>query len=87
MYHAVNWDDRSILKQRVLFHLRDYLSAVDGSGPPWVAVTVWGFEDTPVSWRTNEHGYCQSGDNHYTVVMFRTGHFWYLNMLGSHDVI
>jgi len=49
-------------------------------------MTVWGFEDAPVSWRTNEHGYHQSGDNHFTIVLFKTDQFWFLNMLGSFDI-
>lgn len=60
---------------------------MDESRPEWVAVSVWGFEDAPVSWRTNEHGYSQCGDNHYTIVMFRTGHFWHLTVLGTHDIL
>ena len=58
----------------------------DGSFP-WAALSVWGFEDAPVSWRTNEHGWHFSGDNNYTVVLFRTGQFWHLTSLASHDVL
>ena len=42
----------------------------------WFAVNVWNFEDCPIF---NEHGNRQSGDNLYTVVIFRTGQYWYLN--------
>ena len=58
-----------ILKERVLFHryLRDYVSC------GWLWTTLGccnyvqgrGLEDAPVSWRTNEGLYCQSGDNNH----------------------
>lgn len=54
---------------------------------PWVAVNVWGFEDSPVSWKTCEHGWHLSGDNHYTAVLFDTGQFWFISALGTHDLV
>ena len=56
-------------------------------GPPWIAVNVWGMEDGPISWTDCEHGWYISGDNHYSVVLFATGHFWCISALGSHDVV
>lgn len=53
----------------------------------WVAVVIWGFEDSPISWRTNEHGWLLSGDNHATVVLFSSGHYWCMQTLATHDVI
>ncbi|RUS21509.1 hypothetical protein BC937DRAFT_92478, partial [Endogone sp. FLAS-F59071] len=37
---------------------------------PWASFTVWGFQDSPVSWRRREHGHLISGENHYTFVMW-----------------
>lgn len=54
---------------------------------PWAAVSVWGFEDAPVSWKLNEHGWYQSGDNHYNIIVFRTGQYWILTALATHDVM
>lgn len=69
----------------ILQAIRAYLSD-GGSNAPWAALSVWGFEDAPVSWRTNEHGWFLSGDNHYQVVLFRTGQFWIIKTLATHDI-
>ena len=52
-----------------------------------MAVSVWGFEDSPVSWDNCEHGSFTWGDNHYVVVLFRQGHHWTVTSLGSHDTV
>eukprot|EP00038_Savillea_parva_P012852 m.207342 g.207342 ORF g.207342 m.207342 type:complete len:358 (-) comp23693_c0_seq1:35-1108(-) len=45
-------------------------SSVVSSGlVPWVAVTVWGFQDTPVSWGSREHGFLEGGENHTVYVV------------------
>ena len=54
---------------------------------PWIAVSVWGFEDSPVSWGRCEHGAFLWGDNHYVVVLFREGQHWTVTSLGSHDTV
>ena len=53
----------------------------------WIAVNVWGFEDSPISWVGREHGSLMWGDNHYVVVLFREGRYWTMTSLGSHDVM
>ncbi|KAK9474446.1 ribonuclease P 40kDa subunit-domain-containing protein [Dipodascopsis tothii] len=35
----------------------------------WTALTVYGFDDAPVSWHAAEHSFLLSGDNNYTVVV------------------
>jgi ribonuclease P/MRP protein subunit RPP40 len=52
---------------------------------PWVAVTVWGFQDTPVSWAEHEHGFLNSGDNGYTVVVFGDGRYWLFAAVATWD--
>ncbi|KAJ8098256.1 ribonuclease P 40kDa subunit-domain-containing protein [Lipomyces tetrasporus] len=39
--------------------------------PPssWAAITVYGFQDAPVSWASDEHSYLISGENDYTIVI------------------
>ena len=68
---------------------REYLSGSQSgsSGVPWLAVSVWGFEDSPISWYPCEHGSLNWGDNHYTVVLFPDNHFWTIISLGSHDIV
>ncbi|KAK7203017.1 ribonuclease P 40kDa subunit-domain-containing protein [Myxozyma melibiosi] len=35
----------------------------------WAVLTVYGFDDSPVSWRSEEHSYLLSGENGYTIVI------------------
>ncbi|KAK9324520.1 ribonuclease P 40kDa subunit-domain-containing protein [Lipomyces orientalis] len=39
--------------------------------PPhsWAAITVYGFQDAPVSWASDEHSYLIGGENDYTIVI------------------
>ncbi|XP_068697129.1 ribonuclease P protein subunit p40-like isoform X1 [Montipora foliosa] len=53
---------------------------------PWVAMTVWGFTDCPVTWKNNEHGHFLSGENFYTFVIFPDDNYWLYTALGSHDI-
>ena len=53
----------------------------------WIAVSVWGFEDSPISWNGCEHGSYMWGDNHYVVILFRDSQYWTMTSLGSHDII
>ena len=64
--------------------IRDALKVDDVE---WIAVCVWGFEDSPVSWSGCEHGSFTWGDNHYTTPLFRGDRHWTLTSLGTHDVI
>ncbi|XP_031573771.1 ribonuclease P protein subunit p40-like isoform X2 [Actinia tenebrosa] len=54
--------------------------------PPWIALNVWGFADTPVSWLKNEHGFHYEGDNMYTMIIFPSDIYWCYMALGSNDV-
>ena len=53
----------------------------------WAAVCVWGFDDSPVSWKTNEHSYHVSGDNNYTVFVFGNGQYWFVPAMGTYDIV
>ncbi|KAK9345347.1 ribonuclease P 40kDa subunit-domain-containing protein [Lipomyces starkeyi] len=35
----------------------------------WAAMTVYGFQDAPVSWASDEHSYLIGGENDYTIVI------------------
>jgi len=52
---------------------------------PWASFTVWGFQDSPVSWRRQEHGYLISGENHYTFVMWPDETYVLYQQLGTLD--
>ena len=58
--------------------------AVDG-GPPWAALTVWGFADAPVSWAHREHGFYESGENDFTFVVFPDGRYVRYAAMGALD--
>ncbi len=52
---------------------------------PWAAVSVWGFEDAPLSWGKHEHGFLQGGENDYTFIMFPDESYWLFLAPGTHD--
>eukprot|EP00039_Didymoeca_costata_P031035 m.32811 g.32811 ORF g.32811 m.32811 type:complete len:367 (+) comp8452_c0_seq2:133-1233(+) len=51
---------------------------------PFVALSVWGFQDTPISWNDREHGFLLSGENHFTYVVFGDPYMLYV-ALGPRD--
>ncbi|KAL5466875.1 hypothetical protein EMCRGX_G031032 [Ephydatia muelleri] len=67
---------------KILMSVRDHI--VEDS---WAAVCVWGFDDSPVSWKTNEHSYHVSGDNNYTVFVFGNGQYWFVPAMGTYDIV
>ncbi|KAF9896796.1 Ribonuclease P protein subunit p40 [Lobosporangium transversale] len=38
--------------------------------PEWANFTVWGFQDSPISWRGKEHGHLISGENMYSFFLW-----------------
>ncbi|XP_058972910.2 ribonuclease P protein subunit p40-like isoform X1 [Pocillopora verrucosa] len=66
----------------ILLTVRNLLKAAD---LPWVAVTVWGFTDCPVTWKQNEHGHFVSGENLYTFVVFPNDQYWLYTAMGDQD--
>lgn len=52
---------------------------------PWVALNVWGFQDSPVSWGLHEHGFQGSGDNMASFTVFPDGSYIFFAAVGSHD--
>ncbi|XP_033626617.1 ribonuclease P protein subunit p40-like [Asterias rubens] len=54
---------------------------------PWASLTVHGFQDSPVSWSTKEHGFHKFGDNLYTFFIFpNEQRYWLLMNIGGHDI-
>lgn len=56
---------------------------------PWAAVHVWGFADTPVSWRGLEHGAAWgagTGESSYSVLFLSDGDYCLYRPLGPHEV-
>ncbi|XP_034039511.1 ribonuclease P protein subunit p40 [Thalassophryne amazonica] len=54
---------------RLIQELRRYLELPRPVS--WVALTVHGFTDSPVSWADTEHGVLQGGENFYSLLLFR----------------
>jgi hypothetical protein len=55
---------------------------------PWCAITVSGFEDSPVSFNGLDHGYGISGENDYTfIIEGQQGHdrYWLMRSMGSQE--
>eukprot|EP00316_Scyphosphaera_apsteinii_P008215 CAMPEP_0119328214 /NCGR_PEP_ID=MMETSP1333-20130426/72747_1 /TAXON_ID=418940 /ORGANISM="Scyphosphaera apsteinii, Strain RCC1455" /LENGTH=472 /DNA_ID=CAMNT_0007337005 /DNA_START=211 /DNA_END=1629 /DNA_ORIENTATION=+ len=54
--------------------LVDAATMLKRGGLPWVAVTVWGFADTPTSWGLSEHAcHTHGSENDYTIVLMPNG--------------
>ena len=52
---------------------------------PWIALTAHGFVDSPISWKSTEHGYHFTGDNTYTYVIFPNDDYWLYVAVGAFD--
>ena len=52
-----------------------------------MAMTVHGFQDSPVSWGQHEHGYFDGGDNFYSIVLFPGDGLWIYKGLGFLDML
>ena len=74
------------MKAKLLIIPFSYRELVKSNGIPWIAVTVWGFTDCPVTWKQNEHGHFFSGENFYTFVTFPNDRYWLYTAMGSHDI-
>eukprot|EP01127_Copromyxa_protea_P024693 TRINITY_DN9850_c0_g1_i1.p1 TRINITY_DN9850_c0_g1~~TRINITY_DN9850_c0_g1_i1.p1 ORF type:complete len:349 (+),score=44.12 TRINITY_DN9850_c0_g1_i1:125-1048(+) len=53
----------------VLKQLNFLRQQVDSGALPWASLTVWGFEDTPISWRECQHFHSISGENDYSFLI------------------
>ncbi|KAF9939935.1 Ribonuclease P protein subunit p40 [Mortierella antarctica] len=53
---------------RIFDALRSLLDKT--SGPEWSNMTVWGFQDSPISWIGREHGHLTSGENMYSFFLW-----------------
>lgn len=48
---------------------------IDDGELPWALLTVWGFEDTPFSWKECQHFYSFGGENDYTFLVLPAGDY------------
>ncbi|XP_056453767.1 ribonuclease P protein subunit p40-like [Gadus chalcogrammus] len=84
---AVRCSVTGLLLPEDIYHLLDVLrrSVLEPKLAPWLALTVHGFQDSPVSWGTAEHGFLSGGENFYTLVLFQNLDYWICMATGSHD--
>lgn len=84
---AVRCSVTGLLLPEDIFHLLGVLrcSVLEPKLAPWLALTVHGFQDSPVSWGTSEHGFLSGGENFYTLVLFQNLDYWICMATGSHD--
>ncbi|PIK37595.1 putative ribonuclease P protein subunit p40 isoform X2 [Apostichopus japonicus] len=52
---------------------------------PWAALTVHGFDDSPVSWWRKEHGFHKNGCNLYTILILPDDTYWLYMAIGTDD--
>ncbi|GJJ71708.1 ribonucleases P/MRP protein subunit RPP40 [Entomortierella parvispora] len=67
------------------------------SEPGWANFTVWGFQDSPISWINQEHGFLLTGENYYSFFLWSNnfpcqdsenqdkGTYVMLESVGAHD--
>ncbi|KAK0138300.1 Ribonuclease P protein subunit p40 [Merluccius polli] len=84
---AVRCGVSGLLLPEDIYSLVDVLrrSVLEPKLAPWLALTVHGFQDSPVSWGTAEHGFLSGGENFYTLVLFQNLDYWICMATGSHD--
>lgn len=58
---------------------------LDSGEIPWALVMVWGFEDTPLSWKECQHYFQLSGENDYTILLLPGGNYIMYAAVGPHD--
>ncbi|KAL9975721.1 hypothetical protein ACROYT_G012913 [Oculina patagonica] len=70
----------------ILSVIHSVRNLVKSNNLPWLAVTVWGFADCPLTWKQNEHGHSVTGENFYTFVIFPNDKYWLYTAMGGHDI-
>lgn len=65
--------------------------------PGWANLTVWGFQDSPISWINQEHGHLMTGENYYSFFLWSSlfpcqekenqdnGTYVMVESVGAHD--
>lgn len=53
---------------------------VDSGEFPWALITVWGYEDTPVSWKECQRSFSVSGENDITMIILPGRYIMYLTV-------
>ncbi|KAI9209832.1 ribonuclease P 40kDa subunit-domain-containing protein [Polychytrium aggregatum] len=67
-----------------LFELSSIVRSFASKHNSWASLLVWGFRDSPVSWKHAEHGHLDCGENDY-VIAFANDMAFTFQALGSHD--
>ncbi|KAF9197847.1 Ribonuclease P protein subunit p40 [Haplosporangium sp. Z 27] len=83
----------------ILRMFNDIRTLIDNPAEPeWANFTVWGFQDSPISWLNKEHGHLVSGENMYSFFLWSsqiplqeksnpdTGIYVLLESVAAHDV-
>ncbi|KAL1919763.1 uncharacterized protein VTP21DRAFT_1694 [Calcarisporiella thermophila] len=52
---------------------------------PWISINIWGFKDSPFSWRGSEHGYLVNGENNYSIMLLPREDYVIFQQLGAYD--
>eukprot|EP00743_Colponemidia_sp_Colp-15_P003527 GILK01003805.1.p1 GENE.GILK01003805.1~~GILK01003805.1.p1 ORF type:complete len:375 (-),score=42.92 GILK01003805.1:120-1214(-) len=61
-------------------------NVVQSGSAPWIALTVWGFEDAPISFGHNEHSFSHTGGaNGYTCLLLPNEEYLLFTSLGAFD--
>ncbi|KAF2073638.1 hypothetical protein CYY_005057 [Polysphondylium violaceum] len=70
----------------VIINLIEKLNKLIKSGTiEWGCLNIFGFSDTPISWRSFEHGYLYGGENDQSLLFLKDNQFLSSNIVGSLD--
>mmetsp|Transcript_18541 Transcript_18541/g.25999 ORF Transcript_18541/g.25999 Transcript_18541/m.25999 type:complete len:376 (+) Transcript_18541:128-1255(+) len=58
---------------------------VDSKKIPFGVISMWGFNDSPVSWNENSHGVLIHSENDYSLVILPGGIYWKYIAMGPQD--
>jgi len=81
---SVQWEGLipPLFVHQTISSLREY---VNSGKIPFAVVTTHGFDDSPVSWDSHEHGFSSSGENSYTFVILPNDEYLFYLSLGPFD--
>jgi hypothetical protein len=72
----------SLLKSELIKY---YSKVNNDKSLSWCCIAVWGFDDTPISWKNLEHSYLMSGENDYIILILPGDRIFLYKITGKYD--
>jgi len=71
----------------ILCRIRSLATVKYGRSFTWAAITVHGFDDSPVGWSDKERAFGMNGDNAYRLIVLPDNDYWIFRLLDQFSVI